>query len=118
MAFKFEKLEVWKDSIELTGLANDISLKFPKEELYVLTSQLKRSADSVSLNIAEGSTGQSNPEFSKFLGYAIRSGIEVVGCLYIAKRRNIISEDDFKTIYDFVDNLVKRIQALRKTVSK
>ncbi|HEU5289814.1 MAG TPA: four helix bundle protein [Cyclobacteriaceae bacterium] len=114
MAFKFEKLEVWKDSIELTGLVHNVSLKFPKEELYVLTAQIKRSADSVSLNIAEGSTGQSNPEFSKFLGYAIRSGIEVVGCLYIAKKRRIISDEDFKTIYDLADNLVKRIQALRK----
>lgn len=118
MAFKFEKLEVWQDSIELTGLVHNISLKFPKEELYVLTAQIKRAADSVSLNIAEGSTGQSNPEFSKFLGYAIRSGIEVVGCLYIAKRRNIISEEDFKAIYDFVDKLVKRVQALRKIVIK
>jgi len=118
MVFKFEKLEVWQESIELTGLVHGVSLKFPKEELYVLTAQIKRSADSVSLNIAEGSTGQSNPEFSKFLGYAIRSGIEVVGCLYIAKRRNIISNEDFKTIYDFVDNLVKRIQALRNIITK
>ena len=46
--------------------------------MYVLTSQIKRAADSIALNIAEGSTGQSNPEFAKFLGYAIRSGIEVV----------------------------------------
>jgi four helix bundle protein len=118
MPFKFEKLEVWKDSIELTGLVHNVSLKFPKEELYILTAQIKRSADSVSLNIAEGSTGQSNPEFSKFLGYSIRSGIEVVGCLYIARKRNIISDDDFKIVYDFIDNLIKRIQALRNTISK
>lgn len=118
MAFKFENLEVWQDSIELTGLVHSISLKFPKEELYVLTSQIRRAADSVSLNIAEGSTGQSNPEFSKFLGYAIRSGVEVVGCLYIAKKRSIISEEDFKSVYEFADKLVKRIQALRNTIIK
>lgn len=117
MPFKFEKLEVWQESIELTGLIHDLTLKFPKEELYVLASQIKRAADSVSLNIAEGSTGQSNPEFSKFLGYSIRSGIEVVSCLYIAQKRKIISEEDFKVIYDFTDKLVKRIQALRKTLN-
>ena|SRR5689334_8360060 len=116
MAFKFEKLEVWQDSVELSGLVHNVALKFPKEELYVLSTQIKRAADSVSLNIAEGSTGQSNPEFGKFFGYAIRSGVEVVGCLYVAKKRNIISEQDFKSIYDFVDNLVKRIQALRKSL--
>lgn len=117
MPFKFEKLEVWQESIELTGLVHEISLKFPKEELYVLTSQIKRAADSVALNVAEGSTGQTNPEFSRFLGYSIRSGIEVVSCLYIARKRRIISDEDFKVIYDFSDNLIKRIQALRKTLN-
>ena len=117
MAFKFEKLEVWKESVELAGLIHDISLKFPKEELYILTSQMKRAADSISLNSAEGSTGQSNPEFSKFLGYSIRSGCEVIGCIYLAKGRKIISEEDFKNIYGFTDNLIKRIQALRNSIN-
>ena len=116
MSFKFENLKVWKESIELTGLVHEVSLKFPKEELYVLSSQIKRAADSVSLNVAEGSTGQSNPEFRRFLGYSIRSGIEVISCIYIARRRQIISDQDFKNIYDFTDNLVKRIQALRNTL--
>lgn len=116
MAFKFEKLEVWQESVELSSMVHAIAKKFPKEELYVLTSQIMRAADSVSLNIAEGSTGQSNPEFKKFLGYSVRSGIEVVGCLYIAKKRNIISDEDFKRVYDFIDNLIKRIQALRKSI--
>lgn len=117
MPFKFENLEVWQESIELTGMIHEVSTKFPKEELYVLTSQIKRAADSVSLNIAEGSTGQSNPEFRKFLGYSIRSAIEVISCIYVARRRQIISDKDFKIIYDFTDNLVKRIQALRNTLN-
>jgi four helix bundle protein len=116
MAFKFENLEVWKESSEMTGIIHDVSAKFPKAELYVLTSQIKRAADSVALNIAEGSTGQSNPEFRKFLGYAIRSGIEVVSCIYVAKRREIISKEDFTKIYNFTDNLIKRIQSLKKAI--
>ncbi len=117
MGFKFEKLEVWKDSVELSGLVHDICKTFPKDELYILTSQIKRAADSVSLNLAEGSTGQSNAEFRRFLGFSIRSGIEVIGCIYIAKRRGIISESDFSLIYEATDNLVMRIQALRKSIS-
>lgn len=117
MPFKFENLKVWNESIELSGLVNDITKKFPKDELYVLTSQIKRAADSISLNIGEGSTGQTNPEFKKFLGYAIRSGIEVVSCIYLAKKRDIISDDDFKLIYKSIDNLITRIQALRKSVT-
>lgn len=116
MSFKFEKLEVWHESVELSGLIHEVSLKFPREELYVLSSQIKRAADSISLNIAEGSTGQSNPEFKKFLGYSIRSGIEVIACIYLAKRRKIISETDFISIYETTNNLIKRIQALRKSI--
>jgi len=116
MAFKFEKLEVWKESVELSSLVHKVTLSFPKDELYVLTSQIKRAADSVSLNIAEGSTGQTNTEFRRFLSFAIRSGIEVVGCIYLAKKRNLIIEDDFNSIYSSTDNLVKRIQALKKSI--
>ncbi len=89
---------------------------FPKDELFILTSQIKRAADSVSLNIAEGSTGQSNSEFNRFLGYALRSAIEVVSCLYLAKNRKYIQENEFKELYDFIDSLCKKIQALRNTL--
>jgi four helix bundle protein len=90
MPFKFENLEVWKEAVELTGIVHDVSEKFPKKELYVLTSQIKRAADSVAFNIAEGCTGQSDAGFGKFLGYSIRSAVELVSGIYIAKRRKII----------------------------
>ena len=86
MAFKFEKLIVWQKPVDLSDKVDQLTKKFPKEELYILTSQIKRAADSVSLNIAEGSTGQSNPEFKKFLGYSLRSDIEVVGAVYILQK--------------------------------
>jgi four helix bundle protein len=116
MPFKFEKLRVWEESIELSGVVAGIASKFPVDERYVLTSQIKRAADSVSLNIAEGSTGQSDPEFKRFLGMSIRSGVEVISCLYLARRRKIISEEDFKLIYNLTDDLIKRIQSLRKSI--
>lgn len=91
MAFKFEKLRVWQKAIELADDVDKLTKSFPKEEVYVLTSQMKRVADSVSLNIAEGSTGQSNPEFVRFLRYALRSNLEVVNCLHLSIRRGYIS---------------------------
>ncbi len=116
MAFKFEKLVVWQKSIELTAKIHELTLTFPKEELYILSSQIKRAADSVALNISEGSTGQSDLEFKKFLGYAIRSGIEVVTCLYIAKRRFLIKEVTFNELYKEVEEIVKMIQSLRNSI--
>jgi four helix bundle protein len=116
MSFKFENLKVWQKSLDLSESIDKLTKKFPKEELFVLTSQIKRASDSIGLNIAEGSTGQTNAEFSKFLGYAIRSSVEVVACLYLGKRRNIISNEDFEVIYEQLNELVKMLQALRNTL--
>lgn len=116
MGFKFEKLRVWQDAIELSNDIHDLTRKWPKEELYVLTAQIKRACDSISLNISEGSTDQSNAEFKRFLRYSSRSGIEVVTCLYLAKGRNIINADDFKKYYNQVETLVIKIQALIKSI--
>ncbi len=116
MAFKFEKLKVWLKSLDLSGDIHELTLGFPKEELYILSSQIKRAIDSITLNIAEGSTGQSNKEFNRFLGIALRSAIEVVSCLYLAKKRDLIDEKQFKIHYDKLTEIIKMTQALRKAL--
>ncbi|SDA37253.1 four helix bundle protein [Algoriphagus alkaliphilus] len=79
MAFKFEELRVWELSINLATEINGLIKTFPSEERFVLSSQIQRAADSVALNIAEGSTGQSNAEFKKipwvFQPISNRSGL-------------------------------------------
>jgi four helix bundle protein len=52
MPFKFEKLIVWQKALQLSAFVNEVTRSFPKDELYILTSQIKRAADSVALNIA------------------------------------------------------------------
>ena len=113
MAFKFEDLVIWQKAVDLSDIVNTVTKTFPKDELFILTSQIKRAADSVSLNIAEGSTGQSNPEFRRFLGYAIRSNIEVVGCIFLAQRRGIIKQEDFERIYKLCEEILLRTSSLR-----
>jgi four helix bundle protein len=115
MAFKFEDLRVWQLAINLSGEVNELVKSFPPEERYVLSTQIQRAADSVSLNIAEGSTGQSNPEFKKFLSYSIRSAIEVVSCLYLGRKRGIISEEKFTSLYSSYEALIVKIQALKNS---
>jgi four helix bundle protein len=117
MAFKFEKLMIWQKAVDLSDIVFNLTKTFPKEEMYVLTSQIRRAADSVSLNIAEGSTGQSNREFNRFLGIALRSDIEVVGCIYLAQRRGYLRKEDFEKIYKSCEELLVMINALRRTIS-
>ena len=118
MSFKFENLKVWQLSLELTDEIDLLAHSFPKHELYSLSSQIRRAANSVSLNIVEGSTGLSNKEFGRFLVIANRSALEVVGCLFLAKRRLYLKEGQFSNLYNRIETLVKMIQALINSLSK
>jgi four helix bundle protein len=89
MAFRFEELKVFHMAAELSNKIDKLAKVFPVEERFSLASQMKRAADSVVLNIAEGSTGQTVPEFKRFLDIDLRSAIEVVACLFLANKRNI-----------------------------
>jgi four helix bundle protein len=111
MAFKFEELRTWKLSMELAEKVNELADFFPPKEKFNLSSQSRRAADSVSLNIAEGSAGQSDPEQRKFLGYANRSLLETVSCLFKALRRNYIDRAVFNELYLGYEKLSKMIQA-------
>lgn len=95
---------------------NELTKTFPKEELVILSAQIKRAADSVSLNIAEGSTGQSNAEFDKFLGYSLRSNVEVVSCLFLGKKRQLINSQDFGKIYAQCEEILVMINGLRNSL--
>ena len=116
MPFKFESLKIWNKALDLTVKINDLARIFPGHELYNLSNQIRKASDSVVLNIAEGCTGQSNPEFNKFLGYSMRSAIEVVSCLFIARRKEYIKRDIFLTYYNEYEKLCRMINALKMTL--
>ncbi|MBN2261279.1 MAG: four helix bundle protein [Prolixibacteraceae bacterium] len=116
MSFKFEKLIIWNKSMDFGESINTLAQKFPKEEMYNLSSQIRRAADSIALNISEGSIGQTNPEFKKFMNYPIRSLAEVVTCLHKAIRRLYITESEFKTHYEFSHNLMNMMVAFRDKI--
>ncbi len=85
--------------MDLGETINQLGGQFPKKETYNLSSQSIRAADSVALNIAEGSIGQTNTEQRRFLSFSIRSLAEVVTCLHKAQRRKYINQEDFSKLY-------------------
>ena len=115
--FKFESLLIWQKAMNFGEDINSLSNEFPKKELYNLSSQMSRAVDSIALNISEGSIGQSNPEFKKFMGYSIRSLAEVVTCLHKAKRRDYLSEQEFDKYYDESYHLMNMMIAFRKKIN-
>src|SRR5678809_741433 len=112
MAYKFESLNIWHLSLELSDEIDLLAQSFPKHEIYSLASQIRRASNSISLNIVEGSTGLSNAEFRRFLVIANRSALEVVGCLFWAHRTSYINNDKFAALYSRIETLVKMIQSL------
>ena len=114
--FKFEKLLIWQNAMELGEEINSLTDNFPSKELYNLSSQMRRAADSIALNISEGSILQSKPEFRKFLGYAIRSLAETVTCIHKAKNRKYIDTIQFQKLYNTSYNLMNMLIGFRNKI--
>ena len=116
--YKFERLKVYQLSLDYIDRVYDVAAKLPRNEEYNLGSQIKRAATSIALNIAEGSTGQSDPEQARFLSMAIRSLLETVACKHIIERRRYLK--DHTTILRELDELgqtlARSLQAMRKSV--
>lgn len=89
-----KQLDVWKLSIELTLELYEITKKFPKEEIYSLTTQLRRAAVSVPSNIAEGAARNSDKEFVQFLYIALGSLAEVETQVILAEKLSYLSNSD------------------------
>jgi len=118
MPFKFEKLEVWNLALEYIDLAYEIASQLPKSEEYNLKSQIIRAATSVALNIAEGSTAQTDQEQARFLGLAIRSLLETVACQHVIRRRGLLrGEERVRDAYSRAEMLAAKLHTLRKTIS-
>jgi four helix bundle protein len=116
MKFKFEKQIIWQKAMDYGEMIFHLSNQFPKDEMYNLTSQVCRAVDSISLNISEGSIGQSNLEQKRFISIAIRSLAEVVTCLHKALRRNYVSDKEFNESYEYAYNLINMMVAFKDKI--
>jgi len=117
MAFKFENLEVWRLALDYLDEVYRLVEGLPRDEMYNLRSQWVRAATFIALNIAEGSTGQSNLEQDRFIGYAIRSTAESAACFRISQRRGFIKDEGVSEKLDEqMDKLVRKLQSFRKAL--
>ncbi len=116
--YAFERLDVWQ---VLRTFVKDIYVllrTFPDFEAYNITSQIRRAAVSVSLNIAEGSTRNSLKEQSRFTEIAYGSLLEVYCSLLLAKDLNYIREDDLRNVSDKVKELSNKLNALKNSQAR
>jgi four helix bundle protein len=118
MAFKFEKLEIWQLAKDLAKAIYVLINQLPSEEQFNLSSQIRRAVTSISLNIAEGSTSQNDPEQLRFLSYAHRSLMEVVACLILINENKYINQATFNTLYSDSEKLSAKILAMKNAIRK
>lgn len=116
MSYKFQKLDVYQLALEYLEKLYAIAKALPAEEKYNLTSQLQRAGTSIVLNIAEGSTGQSDAEQHRFLGLALRSYLETAACLDIAQRRAYLTTSSLDEIRNFGHTRFTKLQAFRHSL--
>jgi len=117
MAYRFESLEVWQLALAYANRIYALAERLPRSEDYNLKSQITRAATSIALNVAEGSTSQSDTEQARFLGLAIRSLIETVACQHLIHQRSYLDDSaPLREAYQFSHRLFAKLQAFRTSL--
>jgi len=107
-------LNVWQESIKLVTLIYEKTKSFPKEELFALTSQIRRSAISIPSNISEGAARESNKEFLRFLYISLGSISELDTQLLIAKNLDFLTKEDWVQLDKKLTEIRKMLAGLIK----
>src|SRR3954452_20849696 len=115
--FRFEKLDAWQMAIALADRVYRTTSRFPDCERFGLTSQMRRSAVSISSNIAEGSGRSSDADFARFLEIAYGSLMEVVSQPHVAKLQKFLPSNDYDDIYQECDRLARFLSGLRSSLT-
>jgi four helix bundle protein len=112
----FKSLKIWQKGIKLVVEIYKLTKEFPQEELYGLTSQMRRSAISIPSNIAEGSGRNSDKDFNRFLDISLGSSFELETQIIIARELEFLSNEDFLKLSDKVQEEQKMITGLQKSL--
>lgn len=119
----FTELAAWREGHKLVLMVYDVTGRFPKEELFGLTSQLRRAAVSITSNIAEGFSRPSYKEKAQFYSRSLGSTTEVQNQLLVARDVHILSLDDFSrlaaqtvTVNKLVNGLIKSSRARSRSL--
>lgn len=112
----FRELKVWQAGIDLTEQVYTLTKQFPKEEMYGLTSQIRRAVVSVPSNIAEGHGRDSTKEFLHFLSIAVGSLFEVETQLIIAQRLGYLDKSNLQPLLFKIEEISKMLKGLQKSL--
>lgn len=110
----YKELKVWQKAMDFVVTVYALTKKFPKDELFGLTSQLRRAAVSISLNIAEGAGRKSDTEFARFLDIALGSTYECIVALSIAQRLGYCGLNESNALVEQAEEIARMLTGLIK----
>lgn len=116
--YRFENLDVWQIGMRIVGEVYKLIKKFPREELFGLSDQIRRASVSIVLNIAEGSGQSTGKSFAAYLRTAQSSVLECVSCLKIAEQEGFINKGSSEKAYALLQEEYFKLIALEKVVRK
>ncbi len=114
--FRFENLDIWKRSLEVSNKLFDIAERSDDKHRYRFSEQLRAAAMSITNNIAEGSASIHNKEFAQFLNIARRSAFECANILIIYEKRNFIDNSELRELKEELQSVSKMIYVFRKSL--
>ncbi len=112
----YQDLEVWKKSIELAKKVYQLSARFPSEEKFGMTSQVRRAATSVAANIAEGAERHGTGEFLQFLGMASGSLAETETFLILAQELGMVTPEQTKPLLLEAKTVGRMLNGLKRSL--
>jgi four helix bundle protein len=118
MARDFMKIKAWQLADDLTVSVYQRTQSFPREELYGLTSQLRRAASSVPANIAEGSNRSSKKDYLRFLSIATGSLAETKYFLHLSNRLGYLAQLEYQQLYAQAEETSKALLAYHRQLKK
>lgn len=113
---KFKDLKVWQKSVDVAVKVYEATNDFPDSGKFGLTSQIRRSAISISSNIAEGAGRNSSKEFKQFLSYAYGSTCELETQLIISKELTLLPMQVFQNLNNLIIEIQKMLYALKDSL--
>lgn len=114
--FRFEKLTVWQSARQLSKLVYEHTKRFPDDERFGLTSQLRRAVISIGANIAEGSGRNSDPDFARFLEIAYGSAMEVAALLHLSADLGYLTDQDRDDLLGPLQEICAQLSALNRSL--
>ena len=117
MAFSFENLDVYNKAVDFVSNIYSLTKAFPKEEMFGLTSQIRRAAVSIPSNVSEGSA-RSKKDFSRFIDMARGSVFECVTMLQISFKQGYINNEKSDDLKNKLTDLSKMLSGLKRSINR